>query len=81
MPLDDMVQGHIDFMKIDVEGAEWLVISGGIKMIESSRPIITAEFSPEMLGRISKISAIDYFRFFTERNYKIISLEIGRAHV
>ena len=35
---------HIDFIKIDVEGAENLVINGGLNTIEYNKPIMIIEF-------------------------------------
>lgn len=44
--LDDIIPDdvNIDFMKIDVEGAEYLVMQGAMKTIRRSKPIIVFEF-------------------------------------
>ncbi len=44
--LDNIIPGNlkIDFIKIDVEGAELLVLKGGVKVIKSTKPIIIFEF-------------------------------------
>jgi FkbM family methyltransferase len=45
--LDDVVSEQqmerVDLIKIDVEGAEWLALQGGWKLIEACRPTIFAE--------------------------------------
>jgi hypothetical protein len=51
--LDDIIKSRVDFIKIDVEGDEGLVLAGASELIANYRPIITMEFSPEMLGRKS----------------------------
>ena len=43
--LDSYVFDNVDFLKIDVEGAELDVIRGGMNTIETHRPIITTEHS------------------------------------
>ena len=43
--LDSYAFDNVDFLKIDVEGAELDVIRGGMNTIETHRPIITTEHS------------------------------------
>ncbi len=43
IPLDDLNFSHIDFIKIDVEGMEFDVLSGGLKTIQRYKPIIFLE--------------------------------------
>ena len=71
MCLDDMVCGPVDFIKIDVEGAEGLVVQGAMALIEKCRPVITSEFSLEMLPRISGISGLEYLRWFENLGYRV----------
>jgi len=56
---------------MDVEGAEGLVIEGARELIEKYRPIVTSEFSLEMLPRVSKMSGEDYLGYFKVCQYDI----------
>lgn len=44
--LDNMVDGRVDLLKIDVEGAELLVLSGAERIITKDRPIVIMELRP-----------------------------------
>jgi FkbM family methyltransferase len=70
-PLDDLVEGHVDFLKIDVEGAEGRVVAGAQHLLETSRPVIATELSLEMLPRVSGISGEEYLENFEALGYKI----------
>jgi len=71
MKLDHMINYKVDAIKIDVEGAEGLVVQGAKQLIEKFRPLITSEFSLEMLPRVSKISGRDYLKYFQSIQYDI----------
>lgn len=70
-PLDDLVDGPVDLIKIDVEGAEALVVSGANRIIDEQRPTVISEFSQEMLNRVSGVQALDYLRSWIDRGYDI----------
>jgi len=69
--LQDIVTERVDAIKMDVEGAEGLVIEGARELIEKYRPIVTSEFSLEMLPRVSKMSGEDYLGYFKVCQYDI----------
>ncbi len=69
--LDQLVQKRIDFIKVDVEGAESKVFDGAWPLIERDRPIISTEFSPEMLQRISGVDPLSYLKRFVDIGYHI----------
>jgi FkbM family methyltransferase len=70
-PLDDLINGPVHFMKLDVEGAEGLVMAGAQRLLSDHRPIVVSELSSEMLERVSRVTVADYVRAFTERGYSV----------
>lgn len=68
--LDSLVQQQVDFIKIDVEGAEYLALSGGKAILERYRPVIVSEFSCEMIERVSKIHGQDFIRWLISFGYR-----------
>jgi FkbM family methyltransferase len=67
--LDDLVQGKVDLLKMDVEGAEGRVVLGATRIIENDRPIVTTELKEEMLQRVSGRSVADYLGYFGDLGY------------
>ena len=68
---DDLIEGSIDVVKMDVEGAEARVVRGMAGLIEKHRPVVVTEASEEMLKRVSDCSLTDYLKWFEERNYSV----------
>jgi FkbM family methyltransferase len=77
--LDDLVDGKVDFLKMDVEGAEGRVVRGATRIIEKDRPIVTTELKEEMLQRVSVRSVADYLGYFGDLGYRptLLDKEIG----
>ncbi len=67
--LDDLVDRKVDFLKMDVEGAEGRVVQGATRIIEKDRPIVTTELKEEMLQRVSGRSVADYLGYFGDLGY------------
>ena len=67
--LDDIVEGPVGFLKMDVEGAEGRVVKGATGLIERDRPIVTTELKGEMLARVSRMSLADYLGYFESLGY------------
>jgi hypothetical protein len=68
-PLDDLIDAPVHLLKLDVEGAEGLVIEGAQRLLHTRRPIVVSELSIEMLERVSSMSVADYVRTFTRLDY------------
>ena len=69
--LDDILKVKVDMLKMDVEGAEGIVIKGAKQIIEKHRPVVTSEFSLEMLPRVSCLSGKEYLQYFKSMNYDL----------
>jgi FkbM family methyltransferase len=54
-----------DVIKVDVEGADLLVLRGGARTIEKFRPVILAEFNPYWMRQIGQ--SVDDVRRFAGR--------------
>jgi FkbM family methyltransferase len=75
--LDDLVEGPIDVLKLDIEGAEGMAMRGALELIRRDRPIITSEASMEMLGRVSQMTLRDYLLITRDLGYR--QFVIGRT--
>jgi FkbM family methyltransferase len=75
--IDDLVgpDKHIDFIKIDVEGAEYNALVGARQTIQRCHPVIASEFSPGMMVGISGISGAEYLNFFVQQGYSLHVVE------
>jgi FkbM family methyltransferase len=67
--LDDLVDGPVGFLKMDVEGAEGRVVLGATRIIERDRPVVTTELKEEMLQRVSGRSVAEYLGYFGDLGY------------
>lgn len=81
--LDDYVKEKniekIDFIKCDVEGAEYLVFEGGLNIIRSSKPTVFCEINEEYLQRL-ECSASDIFNLFKNMGYSIYKVNFLDFH-
>jgi FkbM family methyltransferase len=68
--LDTIIpDGQVDFIKADVEGAEYLTLKGAERILRRCRPVVTCEFSLEMINRVSGISGADFLRWMKSLGY------------
>lgn len=67
----------IDVMKIDVEGAELLVLSGGKKLLGKFKPMLILEFSDETFTGEYGISTSDLVTLLRDLNYEIFLINEG----
>jgi len=73
--LDDLIDGPIDVIKIDVEGSEARAVAGASRLIAECRPIVVTEVSEEMLSRVSGSSVRKYVEWFTCQGYSVSRLD------
>ncbi len=71
---------RLDFIKIDIEGAEPLALAGAEALIEKHRPIITSEFSVTMVSDVSGISGEEYIGRMIARDYRAYTLAASGPH-
>jgi FkbM family methyltransferase len=82
-PVEVMALDHyplprpIRFMKIDVEGAEPLVMHGAAAMLAADRPVILSELHPSQLQLVSGVSAAAYIAQLRALGYRCHGLEAG----
>lgn len=61
--------GQINFIKCDVEGAEYLVFKGGRKTIERFHPVVLCEIDEEFLQK-NNATPDEFFSYFYDIGYK-----------
>jgi len=66
---------NVHAIKIDVEGAEGLVLLGARSVLRSSSPTVVFEFSPAALESVSKMGGADTLGLLTELGYAIGVIE------
>lgn len=69
---------RVDFLRIDVEGAEARVLKGAQGLIDRDRPHVLIEIHPLMLKERFGSSAEAVVGFFAERGYRMFALRGGR---
>ena len=62
---------RIDLIKVDVEGAEYLALSGCSAIIRRDRPALISEFSPGLMPGISGISGPAYLAWLVGQGYAL----------
>jgi FkbM family methyltransferase len=77
--LDTLNIPKVDFVKIDVEGAEMRVLEGGATTISRNRPIVLSEIYPDQLHRVSRVSPTDYFAWFLSKGYRAFIADTVRT--
>ena len=72
---DDLDIGRVDVIKIDVEGAEPVVLRGAEEAIARDHPVIVFEFSCEMTERVGGVEPIDHLKMFESHGYELSMIE------
>jgi FkbM family methyltransferase len=68
-------QHQVDLIKLDIEGAEGLALSGMQRLLRASRPIIVTEFSPPALRQVSQIAPERYLGDLRELGYDLYVID------
>lgn len=80
VPLDfEPLQRPVAFVKMDVEGAEPLVLQGARRMLAEDRPVLLSELHPEQLQRVSGRSVEQFLAEAAALGYRTYRLEGGAA--
>ncbi len=66
--------GHVDLVKIDIEGAELTALQGMADMIRSYRPAVLVEIHPERLAQFGQRPE-QLVDFFVEKGYRGIPVD------
>ena len=74
--VDDFQIRSVDFIKIDVEGYEYLVLEGATKTLLSFKPVVMFELN-QLTLTLSNRSADDYLRFANDHGYSVFGLQYG----
>jgi FkbM family methyltransferase len=73
--MDDIIDDKVDFIKIDIEGAELLACRGMNRLLKSN-PMVLTEFSPGYISRsLGSDRSSEYIQFFLSRGYKCAYLQ------
>lgn len=73
--LDEMdLRRPVDFVKIDVEGAEPLVFRGARRLLAHDRPLILAEVNPPQLAKVSDCSVRQLLDEMAALEYQCLEL-------
>jgi FkbM family methyltransferase len=73
--LDSFGIDRVDFIKIDVEGAEMRAIQGGLSTINRCKPTILSEVHPVQLQAVSKCTARDYIASLKKLGYRAYAID------
>jgi glycosyltransferase involved in cell wall biosynthesis len=74
-PLDGFDFGRrVDLIKVDVEGAEAMVLGGGRALLRHDLPVLITEFFPAWLRKVSGVEPAAYLAMLREIGYRIYEL-------
>lgn len=68
--------GPVDVVKLDVEGAEILVLQGGLEYLRATRPVVLGEFGRGLLGGFGH-TFLDVVPICEALRYRIVGFDDG----
>ena len=71
-PLNSMISGPVDFLKIDVEGMEMLVLAGAERLVTQWRPLIFIE--------IANANTTSFVEWLAAMKYRILRIFTDKGH-
>ena len=78
--LDDYsIKRPVNFIKIDVEGAELLALRGAKKILTEDKPVIMAEINPPQLEKVSNCTSTEFINEMTCYGYNCYELINGKV--
>lgn len=72
---------RVDFIKIDIEGAEYRALKGCAGVLRRDSPVIVSEFSPAAMPGISGVEGREYLRLLIDLGYSFRVLRHDGEHV
>ena len=69
------IQGNVPVMKLDVEGAEAMVLQGAKTFLETHRPVILTEVFGQALRHVSKVDLAEFVGIVNNLGYSVRMLE------
>ena len=74
--LDDLaIRRPVRFIKMDVEGAEPLVVRGGTRLLKEDRPVVLSELHPTQLARASGVTGGEFIAQMRALGYEARPLQ------
>lgn len=70
-----------NLIKLDVEGAEHLVLNGARRILKNHAPVILSEFSPKALEQVSRIAPRTYVEDILGLGYRVFVLDPTSAPI
>ncbi|WP_293681076.1 FkbM family methyltransferase [uncultured Phenylobacterium sp.] len=69
---------HVDFIRMDIEGAELMALMGALTILDRDRPHVLLEIHPVMLQARFGSSGEEVLDLFRDRGYRMFALADGR---
>ena len=79
LPLRAVLPGDrpLDFVKMDIEGAEYNAVLGFIEILKRDRPVIVSEFAPSGLEQVSQVDGEVYLRLLRSLDLELAVIELS----